>query len=70
MRDRLWKRYCDAYTVADGVISFGRIVQKIAVVVGVIILVAGVGLTYEGAFVFGFAVVAAVVVGVGAGFPA
>jgi hypothetical protein len=63
MRDRLWKRYCEAYSVAAGVISFGKLVPKFAVVVGVIIFVAGVGLAYEGAFVFGFAVVAAIIVG-------
>ena len=38
MRDGLWKRYKDAYAVAAGVIRFGRLVRKVSIIVGVLIL--------------------------------
>jgi hypothetical protein len=38
MRDGLWNRYKDAYAVAAGVIRFGKLVQKVALIAGACIL--------------------------------
>ncbi len=38
IRDGLWSRYKDAYAVAAAVIRFGKLVQKVAVIAGAVIL--------------------------------
>lgn len=67
VRDGLWGRYREAYSVAAGIISFGKLVQKIALAVGAVILLVSLvfGLEGESWFPLGIGVVIAMIVGGG-----
>ena len=67
VRDKLWTRYREAYAVAAGIISFGRIVQQIAALFGAVILLASLitGLTGGSWFLCAIGAITAIIVGGG-----
>jgi hypothetical protein len=67
MRNGLWNRYREAYSVATGIISFGKVVQYASAAVGVLILLlsTAAALSTESWAQFGIGVVVSVLIGGG-----
>jgi hypothetical protein len=67
IRDGLWKRYREAYSVAGSIVSFGKLVQQIAAGLAALILLVSLitGIIGDNWFLCGIGVVSAIIVGGG-----
>jgi hypothetical protein len=65
IRDGLWRRYKDAYAVAAAVIRFGKLVQKVAVIAGALILFMFLAGSFNSSFLIIPGILGAAMVGLG-----